>query len=198
VRAAEQDRPDVAAARMAWADGQTKLDPERLVFIDETGTSTNMARLRGRARRGERLVGKIPHGHWKTTTFVAGLRSDALTAPCVIDGPMNGNTFLAYVEQILAPSLKPGDIVVLDNLSAHKVAGVREAVEAAGARLLYLPPYSPDFNPIEQLFAKIKALLRKAAERSVDGLWSRIASLLDAFTPQECANYLRNVGYASC
>ena len=114
-----------------------------------------------------------------------GLRSDALTAPCVIDGPMNGNTFLAYVEQILAPSLKPGDIVVLDNLSAHKVAGVREAVEAAGARLLYLPPYSPDFNPIEQLFAKIKALLRKAAERSVDGLWSRIASLLDAFTPQE-------------
>jgi transposase len=198
VRAAEQDRPDVAAARMAWADGQTKLDPEHLVFIDETGTSTNMARLRGRARRGERLVGKIPHGHWKTTTFVAGLRSDALTAPCVIDGPMNGNTFLAYVEQILAPSLKPGDIVVLDNLSAHKVAGVREAVEAAGARLLYLPPYSPDFNPIEQLFAKIKALLRKAAERSVDGLWSRIASLLDAFTPQECANYLRNVGYASC
>lgn len=198
MRAAEQDRPDVAAARMAWADGQTKLDPERLVFIDETGTSTNMARLRGRARRGERLVGKIPHGHWKTTTFVAGLRSDALTAPCVIDGPMNGNTFLAYVEQILAPSLKPGDIVVLDNLSAHKVAGVREAVEAAGARVLYLPPYSPDFNPIEQLFAKIKALLRKAAERSVDGLWSRIASLLDAFTPQECANYLRNVGYASC
>ena len=183
---------------MAWADGQTKLDPERLVFIDETGTSTNMARLRGRARRGERLVGKIPHGHWKTTTFVAGLRSDALTAPCVIDGPMNGNTFLAYVEQILAPSLKPGDIVVLDNLSAHKVAGVREAVEAVGARLLYLPPYSPDFNPIEQLFAKIKALLRKAAERSVDGLWSPIASLLDAFTPQECANYLRNVGYASC
>jgi transposase len=150
------------------------------------------------SRRGERLVGKIPHGHWKTTTFVAGLRSDALTAPCVIDGPMNGNTFLAYVEQILAPSLKPGDIVVLDNLSVHKVAGVREAVEAAGARLLYLPPYSPDFNPIEQLFAKIKALLRKAAERSVDGLWNRIASLLDAFTPQECANYLRNVGYASC
>lgn len=183
---------------MAWADGQAKLDPERLVFIDETGTSTNMARLRGRAPRGERLVGKIPHGHWKTTTFVAGLRSNALTAPCVIDGPMNGNTFLAYVEQILAPSLKPGDIVVLDNLSAHKVAGVREAVEAAGARLLYLPPYSPDFNPIEQLFAKLKALLRKAAERSVEGLWNRIASLLDAFPPDECANYLRNAGYASC
>src|SRR5262252_6637772 len=146
VRAAEQDRPDVAAARAAWVDDQAKLDPERLVFIDETGTSTNMARLRGRAPRGERLVGKIPQGHWKTTTFVAGLRATALTAPCVIDGPMNGNAFLAYVEQVLAPSLKPGDIVVLDNLSAHKVPSVREAIEAAGARLLYLPPYSPDFK----------------------------------------------------
>ena len=198
MRAAEQDRPDVAAARTAWADDQPGLDPDRLVFIDESGISTNMARLHGRAPRGERLVGKIPHGHWKTTTFVAGLRSTALTAPCVIDGPMNGNAFLAYVEQVLAPTLAPGDIVVLDNLSAHKVAGVREAIEAVGARLLYLPPYSPDFNPIEQLFAKLKALLRKAAERSIDGLWSRIASLLGAFTPQECANYLRNAGYASC
>ena len=157
-----------------------------------------MARLRGRAPRGDRLIGKIPHGHWKTTTFVAGLRASALTAPCVIDGPMNGNAFLAYVEQILAPSLKPGDIVVLDNLSAHKVPGVREAIAAADAGLLYLPPYSPDFNPIEQLFAKLKALLRKAAERSVDALWNRIASLLDAFTPNECANYFRNAGYASC
>jgi transposase len=197
VRAAEQDRPDVAAARTAWADDQAKLDPDQLIFIDETGTSTNMARLRGRSARGERLVGKIPHGHWKTTTFVAGLRSSKLTAPCVIDGPMNGNAFIAYVEQVLAPSLKPGDIVVLDNLSAHKVPGVREAIEAAGGTLLYLPPYSPDFNPIEQLFAKLKALLRKAAERSVDGLWNRIAYLLDAFTPQECANYFRNAGYAS-
>jgi transposase len=198
VRAAEQDRPDVAAARAAWVDDQAKLDPERLVFIDETGTSTNMARLRGRAPRGERLVGKIPQGHWKTTTFVAGLRATALTAPCVIDGPMNGNAFLAYVEQVLAPSLKPGDIVVLDNLSAHKVPSVREAIEAAGARLLYLPPYSPDFNPIEQLFAKLKALLRRAAERSVAGLWNRIAGLLDQFPPNECANYFRNAGYASC
>jgi transposase len=198
VRAAEQDRPDVAAARTAWADEQAQLDAERLVFIDETGAATNMARLRGRAPRGERLIGKLPHGHWKTTTFVAGLRSSALTAPCVIDGPMNGNAFLAYVEQILAPSLKPGDIVVLDNLSAHKVPGVREAIEAVGARLLYLPPYSPDFNPIEQLFAKLKALLRKAAERSIDALWDRIASLLNAFTPEECANYFRNAGYASC
>jgi transposase len=197
VRAAEQDRPDVAAARATWSDEQAKLDPERLVFIDETGTATNMARLRGRAPRGERLVGKVPQGHWKTTTFVAGLRSSALTAPCVIDGPMNGNAFLAYVEQILAPSLKPGDIVVMDNLSAHKVPGVREAIAAAGAILLYLPPYSPDFNPIEQLFAKLKALLRKAAERSVDALWNRIAALLCAFSPEECANYFRNAGYAS-
>ncbi|MGO9774140.1 MAG: IS630 family transposase [Roseiarcus sp.] len=196
VRAAEQDRPDVAAARAEWAKDQAELDPERLVFIDETGTSTNMARLRGRAPRGERLVGKVPYGHWKTTTFVAALRSTALTAPCVIDGPMNGNAFLAYVEQVLAPSLKPGDIVVLDNLSAHKVPGVRETIEAAGARLLYLPPYSPDFNPIEQLFAKLKTLLRKAAERSIDGLWNRIANLLDAFTSSECTNYFRNAGYA--
>src|ERR1700758_4107263 len=187
VRAAEQDRPDVAAARVTWAQDQATLDPDRLIFIDETGTSTTMARLRGRAPRGERLVGKIPHGHWKTTTFVAGLRVNALTAPGVIDGPMNGNAFLAYVEQILAPTLRPDDIVVMDNLSAHKVPGVRQAIEAAGARLLYLPPYSPDFNPIEQLFAKLKALLRKAAERSVDGLWNRIAALLDAFTPNECA-----------
>jgi transposase len=167
-----------------------------LVFIDETGTSTNMARLRGRAPRGERLVGKVPQGHWKTTTFVAALRSTVLIAPGVIDGPMNGNAFLAYVEQVLVPSLKPGDIVVMDNLSAHKVPGVRQAIEAAGAGLLYLPPYSPDFNPIEQLFAKLKALLRKAGERSVAGLWNRIAHLLEAFTPEECANYFRNVGYA--
>ena len=198
VRAAEQDRPDVAAARTSWVNDQATLDPDHLVFIDETGTSTNMARLRGRAPRGERLIGKVPHGHWKTTTFVAALRSSALTAPCVIDGPMNGNAFLAYVEQILAPSLIPGDMVVLDNLSAHKVPGVSEAIEAAGARLLYLPPYSPDFNPIEQPFAKLKALLRKAAERSVEGLWNRIATLLDAFTPEECSNYFRNAGYASC
>src|SRR6201998_4894023 len=140
VRAAEQDRPDVAAARTAWADKQPELDPDRLVFIDETGTSTNMARLRGRAPRGERLSGKVPHGHWKTTTFVAALRSTALTAPCVIDGPMNGNAFLAYVEQVLAPTLMPGETVVIDNLSAHKVAGLREAIEATGGALLYLPP----------------------------------------------------------
>lgn len=198
MRAAEQDRPDVAAARTTWSQYQAQLNPGRLLFIDETGTSTKMTRLRGRAPRGERLVGKVPYGHWKTTTFVAALRSTALTAPCVIDGPMNGNAFLAYVEQILVPTLRPGDIVVLDNLGAHKVPGVRETIEAAGAILMYLPPYSPDFNPIEQLFAKLKALLRKAAERSVDALWDRIGSLLGAFTPDECANYFRNSGYASC
>lgn len=183
-------------ARACWADDQARLDPDRLVFIDETGASTNMARLRGRSPRGQRLIGKVPHGHWKMTTFVAGLRSGALTAPCVIDGPMDGVTFCAYIEQILAPTLKPGDIVVMDNLSAHKVRGVREAIEAAGATLRYLPAYSPDFNPIEQLFAKLKSMLRKAAERSIQALWSRIGHLLAAFSPTECANYFRNAGYA--
>jgi transposase len=196
VRAAEQDRPDVAAARAEWVEHQIEFEAERRVFVDETGTSTNMARQRGRAPRGERLVSKVPQGHWKTTTFVAALRSTALTAPGVIDGPMNGNAFLAYVEQVLVPSLTPGDIVVMDNLSSHKVLGVRQAIEAAGAKLLYLPPYSPDFNPIEQLFAKLKALLRKAGERSVAGLWNRIGKLLDAFTPAECTNYFRNTRYA--
>ena len=154
-----------------------------------------MVRLHGRAPRGQRLIDKVPHGHWVTTTFVAGLRVGALTAPCVIDGPMNGAAFLAYIEQILVPSLKPGDIVVMDNLAAHKVAGVRQAIEAAGATLRYLPPYSPDLNPIEQLFAKLKALLRKAAEHSVPALWDRIAQLLGLFSSAECANYFRHLGY---
>jgi len=156
-----------------------------------------MARLCGRSLRGTRCLGATPHGHWKTTTFVAGLRSTALTAPCVIDGPMNGNGFLAYVEQVLVPTLKSGDFVVMDNLSSHKLPAIREAIEVAGARLLYLPPYSPDFNPIEQLFAKLKAALRKAAERSVDSLWNRITILLNTFPPDECGNYFRNSGYAS-
>ena len=156
-----------------------------------------MGRRYGRCRRGDRLNAKLPHGHWKTTTFVAGLRADGITAPCVIDGPMNGPTFRAYVEQFLAPTLKPGDVVVMDNLSAHKVEGVREAIEAAGATLRYLPPYSPDLNPIEQVFAKLKALLRKAAERSVEALWNRIGNLLDLFSPTECASYFKNAGYAS-
>jgi transposase len=197
LHASEQERADVAEARQRWREDQPSLDPARLVFIDETGTSTNMTRLRGRARRGARLVGRVPHGHWKITTFVAGLRCDAVTAPFVIDRPMNGPIFRTYLERCLIPTLTPGDIVIMDNLSSHKVAGVREAIEAAGARLVYLPPYSPDLNPIEQLFAKLKALLRKAAERSIEALWATIGRLLDAFSPAECANYLRHAGYAS-
>jgi transposase len=197
LHASEQERADVAQARQRWTEDQPSLDPARLVFIDETGTSTNMTRLRGRARRGARLVGRVPHGHWKITTFVAGLRCDAVTAPFVIDRPMNGPIFRTYLERCLIPTLTPGDIVIMDNLSSHKVAGVREAIERAGARLVYLPPYSPDLNPIELLFAKLKALLRKAAERSIEALWATIGRLLDAFSPAECANYLRHAGYAS-
>jgi transposase len=154
-----------------------------------------MARRYGRAQRGARLVVAVPHGHWKTTTFLAALRHDGLTAPCVFDGAINGARFLAYVEQALAPTLRAGDIVVLDNLKAHKVKGVREAIEAAGAQLRYLPPYSPDFNPIEQAFAKLKALLRTAARRTVDALWRAIGHALDAFSPAECTNYFANAGY---
>ena len=166
-----------------------------MVFIDETGASTKMARRYGRCPKGQRLTMAVPHGHWKTTTFLAALRHDRIDAPCVIDGPMNGELFRAYVEQFLAPTLSPGDIVVMDNLPAHKVKGVAEAITARGAELRYLPPYSPDLNLIEQLFAKLKALLRKAAARSVDKLWDTIGLLLDAFSPTECANYLRNSGY---
>jgi transposase len=165
------------------------------VFIDETGTSTNMARTRGRAKRGCRVVGRVPHGHWKITTFVAGLRCGGVSAPFVIDRPMNSAIFLAYVTQCLVATLKPGDIVILDNLKPHKATGVREAIEAAGATVRYLPPYSPDLNPIELAFAKLKALLRKAAERTVEGLWLRIGKILDNDTAQECANYFRHDGY---
>jgi len=154
-----------------------------------------MGRLRGWARRGERCRAALPHGHWKTTTFTAGLRLNGIAAPMLLDGPMNGPAFRAYVEQVLVPELTPGDIVVLDNLSAHKVAGVRQAIEAAGARLLYLPPYSPDFNPIEMAFSKLKALLRKAAARTKDELWDTIAEALDVFTPTECQNYFAAAGY---
>ena len=181
--------------REDWFDGQLDLDPAHLVFIDETWASTAMARLRGRAPKGERLRAGAPHGHWKTTTFVAGLRLTGMVAPMVLDGPINRDAFRAYVNQVLVPELTPGDIVVMDNLSSHKGTGVREAIEAAGATLRYLPPYSPDFNPIENAFAKLKALLRKAAERSVDGLWNAIGSLIDRFTPQECANYFKAAGY---
>jgi transposase len=181
--------------REAWFESQPDLEPERLVFIDETGVNTKMARLRGRSPRGERCRASVPHGHWKTTTFTAGLRLNGLTAPLVLDGPMDGECFLAYVEQMLVPSLTRGDVVVMDNLPAHHVNGVKIAIEHAGAKLLYLPPYSPDFNPIEQAFAKLKAHLRKAAARTVDDLWAAIAEILKTFTSTECKNYFVNSGY---
>ena len=185
----------MAAGRADWREQQPHLNPAQLVFIDETWATTNMARRYGRSPRGQRLVASVPHGHWKTSTFLAALRHDGLTAPCVIDGAINGAAFLAYVEQVLAPTLEPGDLVVMDNLSSHKVAGVRQAIEARGASLLYLPPYSPDFNPIEHAFAKLKACLRKAAARTVEALWAAIADALHAFSPNECANYLADAGY---
>ena len=197
MRAAEQGRPDVAAARARWRRHQTTLDPRRLVFIDETWAKTNMARAHGRCRRGTRLIGRVPHGHWKTSTFVAGLRHDGITAPFVIDRPINGLIFRIYVERVLAPTLRPGDVVILDNLGSHKDAEVRRLIQARGAELRFLPPYSPDLNPIELAFAKLKAQLRKAAERSIEDLWRRIGTLLDTVTPQECTNYFRHAGYAS-
>jgi transposase len=196
VHASEQERPDVAEARAAWKEQQLALDPARLVFIDETGTSTSMARLRGRAKRGRRVIGRVPWGHWKTMTFVAGLRQGAITAPFVIDRAMTRAIFLEYLRQCLVPTLAPGDIVIMDNLPAHKGTAVRQIIEAAGAELRYLPPYSPDLNPIEQGFSKLKAHLRKAQERSIDTLWQRIGKLLDLFQPGECANFFVNSGYA--
>jgi transposase len=168
LHAAEQDRPDVAKARAGWRDNQPSLNPAKLVFLDETSTKTNMVRLYGRSERGTRLIDKTPHGHWKTSTFLAGLRHDGLVAPAVFDGAINAELFQDYVEQVLAPTLAPGDIVVMDNLSAHKKPAVRHAIEAAGASLLFLPAYSPDLNPIEMAFAKLKSLLRTKALRSVD------------------------------
>ncbi len=187
----------MAAARDCWKADQASLDPQRLVFVDETGTSTKMVRTHGRCRRGRRLIGRAPFGHWKTTTFTAGLRCDGLVAPFVLDGPMNGEAFLTYIATVLAPSLAAGDIVVIDNLPAHKIAGVRALIEARGATLRFLPPYSPDLNPIEMAIAKLKALLRKAAARTTASLWDTIGNSLAAFTPQECANYLAHAGYAA-
>ena len=195
LRAAEQDRPNVAQQRAEWRVLQAGLSPERLVFIDETWAKTNMTRPRGRSRAGTRLIAAVPHGHWQTTTFLAGLRSSGLMAPLVIDGAVNGEIFLAYVRQQLAPALQPGDIVIMDNLSSHKRAGVRQAIEAVGAALIYLPPYSPDFNPIEQAFSKFKWLLKSAAHRTVEGLWRACGELLDKFTTTECHHYIRHCGY---
>ena len=166
-------------------------------MIGSEAAKTNMTPIRGWAPRGHKLVARAPFGHWRTLTFLAALRHDRIDAPCVLDGPINGLSFTAWVEQCLVPTLKPGDIVIMDNLGSHKGQPVRKAIRSAGAHLLFLPPYSPDLNPIEQVFAKLKLLLRKAAERSVEATWQRIGSLLIAFPPHECANYLRNSGYAS-
>ena len=194
--AAEQKRADVARARRRWMREQGMFDPARLVFIDETCTNTAMVRLRGRAPRGERLVGYAPHGHWKTITFVGGLRQRGMTAPFVLEGAMNGPMFLAYVKQCLVPTLKRGEIVLMDHLPVHKVAGVAEAIEAAGATLIYLPKYSPDLNPIELAFSKLKAHLRKAAEHTILRLLRRIGRVVTDFSPQECRNFFRHAGYA--
>jgi len=181
--------------RELWFEEQPDLDPSKLVFIDETGASTKMSRLYGRSLKGERCRASIPHGHWKTTTFTGALRIGGMTAPFVLDGAMDGTAFLAYIRQVLVPTLSPGDIIIMDNLPAHKVAGVREAIEAAGAELRYLPPYSPDFNPIEKAFAKLKAHLRKAAKTTISELWDVIADAIKAFSSQECSNYFTACGY---
>jgi transposase len=167
------------------------------VFIDETWVKTNMTPLRGWGPKGARLPGRAPHGHWRTMTFVGALRANRIDAPCVFDGPINGELFQAYVERVLVPTLRPGDVVVMDNLGSHKSVAVRRAIRAAGAHLLFLPPYSPDLNPIEQVFAKLKHLMRTASERTVEAVWKRLGALIECFSPQECANYLRNAGYAS-
>lgn len=193
--AAERERPDVAERREELKREQPLLNPDRLVFIDETWAKTNMTRPRGRAPRGERLLASVPHGHWKTTTFLAALRTTGLTAPLVVDGAINGELFLGWVRHHLVPTLQPGDVVVMDNLGVHKVAGVREAITAAGARVVYLPPYSPDLNPIELVFSKFKWLLKSASARTVEALWSVCGDVLDRFTEAECRNCFQHCGY---
>jgi len=185
----------VKAARAAWLERQADLAPESLIFIDESGLSTKMARLRGWAPKGRRCRAAVPHGHWKTITFVGGLTLAGVIAPMLIDQPMDGEIFLAWCEQMLAPALRPGDIVIMDNLPAHKVAGIRDIIEAGGATLLYLPPYSPDFNPIENAFAKLKAHVRKHAARTIDALEAAAADALRHFKPAECANFFSHAGY---
>jgi transposase len=195
--ALEQARADIARRRQRWRARQAGFDPKRLVFIDETWIKTNMAPLRGWGPKGKRLRAFAPHGHWRTLTFVGALRCDQLTAPCVFDGPIDGECFRAYVEQQLVPILKPGDIVVMDNLGSHKGAIIRQIIRAAGARLIFLPPYSPDLNPIEQAFSKIKHWMRAAQMRTVEDTWRFVGRLLKTIEPAECANYFVNSGYAS-
>ena len=195
--ASEQERADVAAARQSWAAARAGLQASQLVFLDETWATTCMTPTHARCAKGQRCVARAPQGHWRTSTFVCALRQDGLAAPCVLDGPINGDAFVAWTEQMLVPQLRAGDIVIMDNLSSHKVQGVHQAIEAAGAQVRYLPPYSPDMNPIEQVFAKLKGLLRQTATRTQDSLWQAIGTLLDSFTPPECANYIRHCGYGN-
>jgi transposase len=191
----EQDRPDVVEQRQQWRAAQEQWPVDKMVCIDETWAKTRMTRTYGRSPLGTRLIEKVPSGRWQTTTFLGALRVEGFIAPLTVDGAINGELFRAWVEQHLAPALRPGDIVVMDNLSSHKVAGVREAIEAAGAELRYLPPYSPDLNPIELAFAKFKKMLRDGAERTVDKLWKLCGSLLDDFKEPECRNYFKHCGY---
>jgi transposase len=196
VAASERDRPDVARRRAQWTKYQHRIRPERLVFIDETWTKTNMAPLRGWAPCGMRLNAKVPHGRWRTTTFVAALRHDRIAAPWILEGPIDGKSFRTYVEKVLLPTLSHDDIVIMDNLSSHKSNIVRQLIRSTGAKLFFLPKYSPDLNPIEQMFAKLKHLLRKCAARSAEALFAAIGQSLQAVTPEECANYFENAGYA--
>ena len=185
----------MARRRAQWAKYQGRIEPERLVFIDETWTKTNMAPLRGWAARGKRLPGKVPHRRWKTMTFVAALRLDRIDAPWLLEGPIDGETFRTYVGRVLVPTLRPGDIVIMDNLGSHKGKAIRDLIRSAGAKLFYLPKYSPDLNPIEQVFAKLKHLLRNAAARTIETVCAAIGQILAAFTAEECTNYFRNSGY---
>ncbi len=195
IHAAEQDRPDVARRRAAWKRIQPRIDATRLIFIDETWTKTNMTRLRGRAPRGERLIDKTPHGHWKTTTLIAALGIGGMCCSTVVDGAVNGDVFEAFVEQVLVPELRSGDVVIMDNLSSHKRQRIRELIEGAGARLVFLPPYSPDLNPIELIFAKVKQSFRSLACRTRDALWNATQSVLDQVTPTDAFNCYEHCGY---
>jgi len=187
----------VALRRRQWRRAQHRFDPRHLVFIDETWVKTNMTPIRGWARRGERLVARAPFGKWRTLTFLAALRLDRIDAPLLLDGPINGIKFRAYIEQALVPTLSRGDVVIIDNLGSHKSSAIAQAIGRAGARLLFLPPYSPDLNPIEQIFSKLKTLLRKLNARTEEQVLNGIAQVLDAFSSAECSHYFRHAGYAS-
>jgi transposase len=193
--AGERDRPDIARRRAQWIKYQGRIDPSRLVFIDETWTRTNMAPLRGWAPRGRRLPAKVPHGRWNTATFLAALRHDRIEAPWLLEGPIDGDSFQIYIDKVPVPTLRPGDIVVMDNLGSHRGKIIRRLIRAAGAKLFFLPKYSPDLNPIEQVFAKLKHLLCKAEARTVEAISTAIGQLLGSFTPTECANFLKNARY---